>query len=70
MLEARPIMQAKVEPVALAYERCHFCGDKQERWFIMVAPAGREEDSISLCGKCANRLVWILPRLVEEMARK
>jgi hypothetical protein len=63
-LEARAIVECSVEKPALAYVRCDICAEKQTYKVIEVRPVSGVIDKLSLCGKCANRLVWILPRLV------
>jgi hypothetical protein len=67
-LEAREIVRVGIERPALAYERCHICGEKQTEKFIMVRPITGDDNNVSLCAKCARRLVWILPRVLNEFA--
>ncbi len=68
-LDAKPILECNIERPALAYESCDICSEKQRNGFISVRPVNGCIEQICLCGKCANRLVWILPRLLRQLRR-
>jgi hypothetical protein len=66
-LEARPIFKAFVGAPVLAHCECDLCGDKLRDKLIAVESEQVETFSMALCGKCAQRLVWVLPRLIKEL---
>jgi hypothetical protein len=67
-MEVRAIVEASIEQPSLAYERCDFCSDKQEDRFIELRSVAGGIERLRLCGKCGNRLFWILPRLIAMLS--